>query len=110
MTDSLYLLVAQVPRPRDMAIFVLTTTTTTTTRPITLPPCECARGNNEGILQLHAHSASFNSPMIAIHNPVNHSIYPAHAYACARGKVIGCVVVVASRRRLIAQKSPYLEM
>ena len=35
-TDSLYLLVAQVPRPRDMAIFVLTTTTTTT-RPITLP-------------------------------------------------------------------------
>ena len=34
-TDSLYLLVAQVPRPRDMAIFVLTTTTTT--RPITLP-------------------------------------------------------------------------
>ncbi|MCG8626415.1 MAG: hypothetical protein MJE68_31005 [Proteobacteria bacterium] len=38
-TDSLYLLVAQVPRPRDMAIYVLTTTTTTTstTRPITLP-------------------------------------------------------------------------
>ena len=35
-TDLLYLLVAQVPRPRDMAIFVLTTTTTTT-RPITLP-------------------------------------------------------------------------
>ena len=39
-TDSLYLLVAQVPRPRDMVIFVLTTTTTTmtttTTRPITL--------------------------------------------------------------------------
>ena len=32
-TDSLYLLVAQVPRPRDMAIFVLTTTIT---RPITL--------------------------------------------------------------------------
>ena len=29
-----------------MAIFVLTTTTTTTTtRPITLPPCACARGN-----------------------------------------------------------------
>ena len=27
-----------------MAIFVLTTTTTTT-RPITLPPCACARGN-----------------------------------------------------------------
>ena len=39
-TDSLCFLVAQVPRPRDMAIFVLTTTTTTmttTTRPITLP-------------------------------------------------------------------------
>ena len=37
-TDSLYLLVAQMPRPRDMVIFVLTTTTTTTTtRPITLP-------------------------------------------------------------------------
>ena len=35
-TDSLYLLVAQVPRPRDMAIFVLTTTTITI-RPITLP-------------------------------------------------------------------------
>ena len=33
-TDSLCLLVAQVPRPRDMAIFVLTTTTTL---PITLP-------------------------------------------------------------------------
>ena len=33
-TDSLYLLVAQVPRPRDMASFVLTTTMT---RPITLP-------------------------------------------------------------------------
>ena len=32
-TDSLYLLVAQVPRPRDMVIFALTTTT----RPITLP-------------------------------------------------------------------------
>ena len=44
-TDSLCLLVAQVPRPRDMAIFVLTTTTTT--RPITLPPCACARGNNK---------------------------------------------------------------
>ena len=40
-TDSLYmyLLVAQVPRPRNMAIFVLTTTTTMMTmiRPITLP-------------------------------------------------------------------------
>ena len=37
-TDSLCLLIAQVPRPQDMAIFVLTTTTTTTTtRPITLP-------------------------------------------------------------------------
>ena len=35
------------PISRDMAIFVLTTTTTTTTttRPITLPPCTCARGN-----------------------------------------------------------------
>ena len=31
-TDSLYLLVTQVPRPRDMAIFVLTTTRTPTTR------------------------------------------------------------------------------
>ena len=36
VTDSLCLLVAQLPRPRDMVIFVLTTTTTTT-RPITLP-------------------------------------------------------------------------
>ena len=38
-TDSLCFLVAQVPRPPDMAIFLLTTTTTTTTttRPITLP-------------------------------------------------------------------------
>ena len=35
LTDSLYLLVAQVPRPQDVAIFVLTTTTMT--RPITLP-------------------------------------------------------------------------
>ena len=34
-TDSLYLLVTQVPRPCDMAIFVLTITTTT--QPITLP-------------------------------------------------------------------------
>ena len=52
-TDSLYLLVAQVPRPRDMAIFVLTTTTTTTTtttRPITLPLAH-ARG-----VIMHTHS------------------------------------------------------
>ena len=40
-TDSLYLLVAQVPRPRDMAIFVLTITTTTTP-PITLPLAHAA--------------------------------------------------------------------
>ena len=44
-TDSRCLRVAQVPKSRDMAIFVFTTTTTTTTRPITLPPCACARGN-----------------------------------------------------------------
>ena len=40
LTDSLCLPVAQVPRPRDMVIFLLTTTTTTTTtttQPITLP-------------------------------------------------------------------------
>ena len=35
-TDSLCLRITKVPRPRDMAIFVLTTTITTT-RPITLP-------------------------------------------------------------------------
>ena len=40
--DSLCLRVIRTPRTRDMAIFVLTTTTT---RPITLPPCACARGN-----------------------------------------------------------------
>ena len=32
------------PRPQDMAIFLLTTTTTMTTRPIILPPCACAQG------------------------------------------------------------------
>ena len=41
-TDSRCLQVAQVPRSRDMAIFVLMMMTTT----ITLPSCTCARGNN----------------------------------------------------------------
>ena len=50
-TDSLNILVAQVPRPRDMAIFVLTTTITTTTLNDNddttdyFTPCACAQGN-----------------------------------------------------------------
>ena len=43
--NSLWLLVAQIPRHRDMAIFLLTTTTITTIRSITLPPCTCVWGN-----------------------------------------------------------------
>ena len=46
-TDSLCLLATQVPRPQDMAIFVLMTTTTTI-RPIALlpTPCACAQGKD----------------------------------------------------------------
>ena len=52
-TDSLYLLVAQVPRPRDMAIFLLTTTTTT--RPITVTlPLARARGVKIWLILVHS--------------------------------------------------------
>jgi hypothetical protein len=44
-TDLLCFGLAQVPRSQDIAIFVLTITTITT-RPITLPPCACARGKD----------------------------------------------------------------
>ena len=37
------LAIAETPRTRDLAIFVLTTTTTM--QPITLPLCVCAQGN-----------------------------------------------------------------
>ena len=52
LTDSRCLRVAQVPRSRDMAIFVLTTTITTTItiQLITLPPCACARGNDNSYM------------------------------------------------------------
>jgi hypothetical protein len=42
--DSLCLRVAQMPESREVVIFW---TTTTTPRPITLPPCACARGNKD---------------------------------------------------------------
>ena len=73
-TDSRCLRVAQMPRSRDTAIFMLTTTTT---RPITLPPCACTRGNNQvGNRSLVVSSLSPVNVTVLVH-PVPHG--PVHA-------------------------------
>ena len=54
--DAYMILIIYMILSRDMAIFVLTTTTTTTTRPITLPPCACARGNKMYQLWIWPHT------------------------------------------------------
>ena len=60
------------PISRDMAIFVLTTTTTTTTmmtRPITLPPCACARGKNRPACKVIIDDNTYNE--IAVKTVLN---------------------------------------
>ena len=89
--DSLYLLVTQVPRPRDMAIFVLTTTTTTT-RPITLPLA-------------HARGVTINHIAVQILKDLTLVVYQAipfyltsHCFSTSIFEKIGTVTVTLKRK------------